>query len=216
MDLIKIIIVDDHTIFRDGLKSLLSQIKGFEVISEAENGVDFINQLESLNPDLVLMDISMPQMDGIEATEKALKKNHNLKIIALSSYSDHVYYYKMIKAGVLGFVQKNVGKEELEEAIRLVAEGENYFPQDVLRNMIFNIGNKGSNSILSNEIILSKREQEVLYLICQGFTNNEIANKLSISPKTVDNHRTNLLSKTDTKNTAHLVMFSIKNHLVEV
>lgn len=216
MDLIKIIIVDDHTIFRDGLKSLLSQINGFEVISEAENGVDFINQLESLNPDLVLMDISMPQMDGIEATEKALKKNHNLKIIALSSYSDHVYYYKMIKAGVLGFVQKNVGKEELEEAIRLVAEGENYFPQDVLRNMIFNIGNKGSNSILSNEIILSKREQEVLYLICQGFTNNEIANKLSISPKTVDNHRTNLLSKTDTKNTAHLVMFSIKNHLVEV
>lgn len=216
MDLIKIIIVDDHTIFRDGLKSLLSQINGFEVISEAENGVDFINQLESLNPDLVLMDISMPQMDGIEATEKALKKNHNLKIIALSSYSDHVYYYKMIKAGVLGFVQKNVGKEELEEAIRLVTEGENYFPQDVLRNMIFNIGNKGSNSILSNEIILSKREQEVLYLICQGFTNNEIANKLSISPKTVDNHRTNLLSKTDTKNTAHLVMFSIKNHLVEV
>jgi len=213
---IKIIIVDDHAIFRDGLRFLLSQIYGFKVISEAENGIDLLKQLNTQNPDLILMDISMPKMDGIEATEKALQKNPNIKVIALSSYSDHVYYYKMIKAGVQGFVLKKTGKDELEKAINIVYKGGNYFPQDVLRNMIFNIGNKGIDSICSNKIILSKREQEVLYLICQGHTNNEIGESLHISPKTVDNHRTKLLSKTSTKNSAHLVMFAITHHLVEV
>ena len=158
----------------------------------------------------------MPEMDGIEATEKALLKYPDLKIITLSSYSDHVYYYKMIKAGVQGFVLKKSGREELQEAINTVYNGGNYFPQDILRNLLFKVSNTGVDSILNNEIRLSKRETEVLQLICQGFTNNEIAEKLHISPKTVDNHRTNLLSKTSTKNTAHLVMFAIKHHLVEV
>jgi len=214
--IIDIIIVDDHSIFRDGLKSLLSQIPNFKILNEAKNGKEFLDILQSSKPDIVLMDISMPEMDGIEATEKALSQHPGLKIIALSSYSDHVYYYKMIKAGVQGFVLKKSGKEELQEAINAVYNGENHFPQDILRNLIFRLGNTGLDSITSDEISLSKRETEVLQLICQGFTNNEIAEKLHISPKTVDNHRTNLLSKTSTKNSAHLVMFAIKHHLVEV
>lgn len=213
---IQIIIVDDHKIFIDGLKTLLSQTDKFKVIAEASNGIELLKILNSVKPDIVLMDISMPEMDGIEATEKALLKYPDLKVITLSSYNDHIYYYKMIKAGVQGFVLKMSGQEELEKAINNVYKGENYFPQDILKNLIFKISNKGLNSILNDKIELSKREIEVLQLICLGYTNNEIGERLYISPKTVDNHRTNLLSKTNTKNTAHLVMFAFKNHLVEI
>lgn len=215
-DIIKIVLVDDHTIFRDGIKSVLDQIDDFNIIDEAETGVEFLKLLEKQVPDIVLMDISMPEMDGIEATEKALIKYPELKIITLSSYSDHIYYYKMIKAGVQGFVLKTSGKKDLENAIKAVYKGENYFPQDILKNLLFKISTKGINSLSNNEIRISKRETQVLQLICQGNTNNEIADNLCISPKTVDNHRTNLLSKTGTKNSAHLVMFSIKHHLIEI
>jgi DNA-binding NarL/FixJ family response regulator len=215
-DIIKIVLVDDHTIFRDGIKSVLAQIDDFNIIDEAETGVGFLKLLDKHVPDIVLMDISMPEMDGVEATEKALAKYPKLKIITLSSYSDHIYYYKMIKAGVQGFVLKTSGKKDLEIAIKAVYKGENYFPQDILKNLLFKISTKGINSLSNNEILISKRETQVLQLICQGYTNNEIADNLCISPKTVDNHRTKLLSKTGTKNSAHLVMFSIKHHLIEI
>lgn len=214
--IINIGIVDDHAIFRDGLKSVLTQIDGFHIVFEADTGVDFLKKLKEFVPDVVLMDISMPEMDGIEATEKALQNYPTLKIITLSSFSDHIYYYKMIKAGVQGFVLKKSGKDELEMAIKEVARGNNYFPQDILRNLIFKISNESQEVLQEAKLTLSKRETEVLQLICTGFTNIEIAEKLHISPKTVDNHRTNLLQKTATKNAAHLVMFSIKNHIIEV
>lgn len=213
---INICIVDDHAIFRDGLKSVLMQIESFNIVFEAETGMEFLKQLNEFVPDIVLMDISMPEMDGIEATEKALIKHPALKIITLSSFSDHIYYYKMIKAGVQGFVLKKSGKEELEKAIKDVFNGNNYFPQDILRNLIFKISHEGQKNIQDSNLVLSKRETEVLQLICNGNTNSEIAEQLHISPKTVDNHRTNLLQKTATKNSAHLVMFAIKNHLIEV
>lgn len=216
MDTVKIIIVDDHAIFRDGLRSVLSQIEGFVVVDEACSGIELLKLLDTKTPDVILMDISMPEMDGIEAAEKALRKMPNLKILTLSSYSDHIYYYKAIQAGVHGFVQKKSGKSELEKAIRALKNNENYFPQEILRTLIFKIGKSGTESLRSTNIAISKRESEVLELICKGFTNIEIADKLNLSPKTIDNHRTNLLFKTETKNSAHLVMFAIKNHLIEI
>lgn len=213
---IKIILADDHQIFRDGLFFILSQINEFEVIAQASNGIELLELLPHHKPDIVLMDISMPEMDGVQATSLALSKFPKLKIIALSSYGDEIYYYKMIRAGAKGFVQKKSGQHELQKAIEAVLNGEDYFPKDILSNIIFKIGNYGENSLIDNSIQLSKREKEILLLICQGFSNNEIAEKLFISPKTVDNHRTNLLSKTGTKNAANLVMFSIKNKLIEI
>jgi DNA-binding NarL/FixJ family response regulator len=213
---IKVCIVDDHEIFRDGLKFILSQVIGYNVVGESGNGRDFLELLNHITPDIVLMDISMPEMDGIDASELAIKKFPNLKIIALSSYGDDLYYYKMVKAGVSGFVQKKSGKDELEKAINAVFSGENYFPPQLLQKIIIKLGQSGPDSISSPDLNLSKREKEILKFICQGYSNNEISEMLYISPKTVDNHRTNLLSKTSSRNSASLVMFAIKNHLIEL
>ncbi|MBI9064953.1 MAG: response regulator transcription factor [Marinilabiliaceae bacterium] len=213
---ITIAIVDDHELFTDGLEVVLSQIEDFEIVSKASNGREFLEQIELLHPDIVLMDISMPEMDGIETTQRVLAKFPDLKIITLSSYGDDVYYYKMIKAGAHGFVQKKSGKKELETAIRTVFAGNNYFPHELMRKIIFKIGNQPEGGITNIKVELSKREKEVLVLICQGFSNKEIAEKLFISPNTVDNHRSNLLSKTSTRNAAHLVLFAIKEKLIEI
>jgi DNA-binding NarL/FixJ family response regulator len=213
---IELIITDDHAIFREGLGFVISQIPDFKLVGEASNGLELIELLKNLKADIILLDISMPQMDGIEATSKILAKNPNQKIITLSSFGQEAYYYKMIKAGVMGFVEKKAGKTELEEAIRTVASGQNYFPQGILRQLIFKVSNSGEEAIQNDLINLTNREKEVLLLICQGFSNTEIGEKLFLSPKTIDNHRTNLLQKTNTRNSANLVMFAIKNKLIDV
>lgn len=209
----KIIIVDDHKIFRDGIKSLITIEEIAEIIGEASNGKEFIDMLEHKTPDIVLMDISMPVMDGIEATKKALEINPELKILALSSFGDEEYYYKMINAGVKGFVLKNASIEELELAINEIADGDSYFSNELLRRVIANLGKEAKKE--KNET-LTPRELEILKEICNGHTNAEIGEKLNISPETVKGHRSNILSKTSCRNSAGLVMYAIKNKLVEI
>ncbi|MDF1549492.1 MAG: response regulator transcription factor [Bacteroidales bacterium] len=213
---IEILIVEDHDIFREGIKFVLSQVTGYKVVGEVKNGKEFLEFIKKKRPDIVLMDITMPEMDGIQASTIAMKEYPNLKIICLSSHGDEIYYYKMIKAGVSGFLQKKSGKDELEQAIDNVAYGMNYFPDNILRNILFRVSNTGEESLKNEAINLTKREKEILLLICQGYSNNEIGETLFISPKTVDNHRTNLLSKTGTRNSANLVMYAIKNKLIEI
>lgn len=213
---IEILIVEDHDIFREGIKFVLSQVAGYKVVGEVKNGKEFLEFIKKKRPDIVLMDITMPEMDGIQASTIAMKEYPNLKIICLSSHGDEIYYYKMIKAGVSGFLQKKSGKDELEQAIDMVAYGMNYFPDNILRNILFRVSNTGEESLKNVAINLTKREKEILLLICQGYSNNEIGDTLFISPKTVDNHRTNLLSKTGTRNSANLVMYAIKNKLIEI
>lgn len=215
-DKIKIFIAEDHELFKEGLKFILNESGKFEVIADAANGEEFLVKIEKNKPDIVLMDIEMPKMNGIQASAQAIAKNPDLKIIVLSSYGDEIYYFDMIKAGVLGFVLKKAGINELEKAIETVFSGGNFFSQELLQkavNMSANINNEPSNKLGIN---LSKRENEVLMLISKGYSNIEISEKLFISPSTVNNHRSNLLSKTNTKNTASLLMFALKNHIIEI
>lgn len=164
------------------------------------------------------MDISMPGIDGITATALALQKKPDLKIIALTMFSDEEYYYKMIHAGVSGYILKESGKDELATALRKVLAGENYFSHKLLHNIILNMNNsKPFNvSATQKEIKFTPRENEILKLLCQGLSNAEISDKLSLSLRTVEGHKSNLISKTGVKNSVSLVMFALKNHLVDI
>lgn len=212
----KIVIVDDHILFRDGLKYVIEKLPAYKVIGEADNGKQFLEMIEIEKPDVVLMDISMPVMNGIEATEKALEKYPELKVIAISMYGDQEYYYKMINAGVKGFVLKQSGKNELETAIYEVLKGGNYFSQELLCRIITNFNDKQVTTSDNKVIKLTDRESEILQLVCSGLSNAEIGEKLFLSQKTVEGHKTKLLQKTNTKNSAGLIMFAIKNGLISV
>ncbi len=214
MEKFTLMIVDDHSLFRDGLKLLLKNHFPAIIISEASDGQQFLNQLPVINPDIVLIDINMPVMDGIEATKKAIAAFPNLKIIALSMFGDEAYYYKMIDAGVRGFLLKNSEINEVTDAIEAVLDGDNYFSKELLYNVVKNL--RSSGMFADNKIDLSDREVEILELICQGFSNQEIGEKLFISKRTVDKHRSNILTKTNSRNSAQLVMNAIKNKWIMV
>jgi DNA-binding NarL/FixJ family response regulator len=214
MPAINIIIVDDHSLFRNGMKLLLSSAGNFSIMAEASNGKEFLELLEQMTPDIVLMDIDMPEMNGIDATIKALEKISDLKIICLSMYGEEEYYYKMIEAGVCGFLLKNSDINDVKTAIITVYEGGKFFSQELLYNVVKNIKATQSNQELVEN--LSERELEVLKQICIGLSNQEISEILHISKRTVDKHRANLLDKTNSKNTAHLVMYAIKNKLIDI
>jgi DNA-binding NarL/FixJ family response regulator len=212
--ILDVIIVDDHSLFRNGLKILLTTAGHFNVVAEAENGREFLDLLPHIQPDIVLMDIDMPVLDGIEATKEALKKYPDLKVITLSMFGEEEYYYKMIEAGVKGFLLKNSDINEVKNALITVHQGGKYFSQELLYNVVKNIRSNHKEQELTEA--LSEREIEVLVQICNGLSNNEIADNLHISKRTVDKHRANLLDKTNSKNTAHLVMFAIKNKLIDI
>ncbi len=211
---LNVFIVDDHTLFREGLKFLLSNSSFISSISEAKNGNEFINNILSNRPDIVLMDIEMPVKNGIEATKEALKIIPSLKIIALSMYAEENFYRDMIDAGAKGFLLKNSRFDEVEQAIKDVYEGRNYFSPEILNLIIKNLNRSNNQGKKNTE--LSKREQEVLFHICKGLSNQEIADALSISKRTVDKHRENILLKSQSKNTAELVVYAIKNQYFEL
>jgi DNA-binding NarL/FixJ family response regulator len=213
MEKIRIIIVDDHQLFRNGLKILLNAIPEFEVTGEASNGEEFLKILRDTRAEIALMDINMPEMDGIEATIKGLKICPDLDIIALSMYGEEEYYNKMVDAGAKGFVLKDSDISEVKEAILTVRKGGSYFSQELLYHVIQKIKHRENESKSAN---LSKREKEILLKICEGLSNQEIAETLFISKRTVDKHRANLLGKTNSKNTASLILFAIKNKLIEI
>jgi DNA-binding NarL/FixJ family response regulator len=211
----KIIIVDDHLIFRQGLISIITSENIATVVGEASNGIEFIELISKIKPDIVLMDIDMPHMNGLDATEKAIKLIPELKIIVFSMFSDEEYYHKMIERGVKGFILKTSGINELENAIHEVMKGESYFSNELLRKIISNFEQQNNNEQSKKEI-LSEREIEVLQQICLGLSTDEIGKKLFISPKTVKTHKSNLLAKTISKNTPALILYAIKNKIVEI
>lgn len=214
MDKIKVFLVDDHNLFLNGLKLLLNSMPDFVVVGQASNGVEFLSSYKSVNPDVVLMDIAMPEMDGIQASRIALEADPDLKIVTLSMYGDQEYYSRMLECGVRGFLLKDSDIQEVKTAIYSVAEGGNYFSHQLLRNLI--LAKKDQENIFIDDEHLSDREMEVLIEICQGLSNNEIADKLFISKRTVEKHRANILLKSGCKNTASLVVYAIRNHLIEI
>ena len=217
-DKIKIILVDDHNLFRESLSFLLSKSKNIEVMAEAENGEVFLDILDTKLPDVVLMDINMPKIDGIEATKKALELYPQLKIIALSMNGDEAYYYKMIQAGAKGFVLKKASSDELEEAILTVINGNDFFSPELMKSIIINFGT--TKKIITEKetkfVHFTNRENEVLKLICDGLTTKEISNRLYISIRTVEGHKSRIMDKLNAQNTANIIIQAIKNKLIEI
>lgn len=209
MEKYKIIIVDDHQLFRNGLRFILNEIQNVHVVGEASNGQEFLDLLEFVVPDLVLMDINMPVMNGVTASKIALEKYPQLNILVLSMYGDTEYYNTMIDIGVKGFILKDIDNKELEDAIIKVISGGTYFSQELLLNLI-------KSKTFNENIVLTKREKEVLELICKGYSNQQISDQLFISQRTVERHRSSLLLKTDSKNSISLVVYAIKHKLISI
>ncbi len=208
-----IFLVDDHSLFRGGLKILLERNEGLKVVGEAGSGEEFLEMLPAVEADVVFMDFSMPGMDGAEATEKALERCPDLKIVTLSMFGEESYYSRMVEAGARGFLLKDSDIADLLEAVDTVMDGGSYFSPQLLASL--------SGSIRSRDDVpaddqLSEREREILVAVCRGLSNQEIADELFISKRTVDKHRANILEKTGCKNTASLVVYAIKNGIVEL
>lgn len=214
----KIIIVDDHRLFREGMRLLIESEGIGEVIAEAGSGKEFISLLKNLNPDLVLLDIEMPEMDGLEATKRAFEIVSNIKILVLTMQASKEDYVNIVNAGAMGFVLKTAGKQELQTAISSLLDGENYFSKEILHKVVSGFISHSENGGAKNEkeIQLTNKEVIVLNYLCKGLSPNEIAQTIHRSVKTVEMHRSKLLEKTNTKNTINLILFAIKNKLVKV
>jgi DNA-binding NarL/FixJ family response regulator len=210
----KVIIVDDHKLFRDGLKLLLNNSNSVDVIADFDSGEAFLEQTDLMTEAIILMDIEMPGMNGITVTKTAIDKNPDVKIVALSMFGENEYYFQMIEAGARGFLLKNSSLTDVLKVIDVVAMGENSFSPELLYSIVKNIRQPHSNLITTEN--LSEREIEILQLVCEGLNNQEIGDRLFISKRTVDKHRANILEKTGCKNTAQLVMFAIKNKIIHI
>jgi DNA-binding NarL/FixJ family response regulator len=211
---LNIIIVDDHEFFRNGLKMVINRLKFARVIGEATNGSEFLALLAKKEPDIVLIDIQMPVMNGIEATRKALEEYPDLKILALTMFDDEEYVQSMIDAGAKGFLLKNITKEVLDQALQAIQSGNNYYSPELWEFFTKKVVREPRPD--DDDVQLTRREKEILALICDGLSNKEIADRLSISERTVIGHKSNLLSKTNTKSSVGLLSYAIKNRLVEI
>lgn len=206
----KIFIVEDHEIFREGLKRVIQEMNGVEFQGEAENGARFLEQLKKKQPDIVLMDVKMPVMDGIEATEKALKLYPKLKIIILTMFGEEEFLYSLIQKGISGFMLKTAKVPEIETAIQMVSEGRQYYSPEI-NGMLVNRLRKISSSEVES---LTERETEVLNLVCKGFSTVQIADKLCASKRTIEGYKARLLEKTGQPTTLNLVIFALRHKLV--
>lgn len=216
MDYKKVILADDHTLFRNGLKLLINNKDDFKVTAEVSNGVELLDALKKDSFDIILLDISMPEMDGFEAATKIKELYPHIPIITLSMFGEEEYYFKMVGIGVKGFLLKNSDFDEVYNALSTVINGGTYFSQELLQNLVNNFQMATTPTEQNNDSTLSSREKEILVLICKGLSNKEIGNMLFISKRTVDKHRANILEKTNSKNTANLVVYSITNRIVEI
>jgi len=216
MKKIKIALIDDHSIVRDGIKALISGEKDIDICGEFGSASEFLKQ-PNKKPDIILLDISMPGMSGLELCEILHKEMPGLKIIILSMYTEDDFINKAIKFGVKAYLPKNTSKVELLTAIHTVFDGKEYFNEEISAIMLSSYVKQIQSDEEPDKVSqLTKREKEVLVLFAEGHSNQEIADRLFISIRTVETHKTNMMNKLELKNSIDLVKFAIKNNLVEL
>ena len=228
MNTIRLMLVDDHDIVRTGLKSFLDTQEGLQVIAEARSGVEAIELAQELQPDVVVMDITMPEMDGLEATRRLKDIYPDCYVLALTVHEDKQYLFEMLSAGASGYITKQVAAEELVTAIRCVALGNVYLQPALARWLLEDYrrlitqtppGERQFGEVKEGEKgldVLSKRELQVLEAVAEGNTNNEIGEQLGISPKTVARHRERIMHKLNLHSSTELVKFAIRTGLIDL
>ncbi len=219
----RIVIADDHSVVRSGLRLLLQSSPDFTVVAEAENGEEAVALVDRHKPDVVIMDISMPKLNGIEATGIMKQNNPDMRIIILTVHEDEEYVYQMLRAGASGYVLKSAGKKEIFAAIESALSGERFFSPGISKLIIEGFIKRDKEQLQAQDQLqshskqqLTKREIEVLQYIAQGFTNRKIAEALFLSIRTINTHRTNLMQKLDIHDTARLVRYAIEAGLVKL
>ncbi len=212
MDKIKVLVADDHTVFREGICALLARRKDLQVVGQAANGREAIDLVTATKPDVVLMDIAMSGMDGLQATEILYHESPGVRVLVLTQYESKEYVFSLLRAGAAGYVLKSSGIEELVEAIRTVA-AQGGFIQPAVAHVLADGLAKG-NADLPRQPVLTDREKEIVRLIAEGLSGNEIAERLSISVKTVVTHRANIMEKLGAHNTAEMIRNAIREGIV--
>ena len=216
MKKVKILIVDDHQLILNGVTEMLKPIERFRIIGNAMNGEMAVQKAIQLKPDIIFMDISMPVMNGIEATEAIVAKMPDVKILALTQHDENAYVAQILKAGAVGYMLKNSRKEEFEEAIETVLNGNKYISQEISEQMLNDLVSKQLNPDPENdeETHLTKREIEIIQKIADDMSNQEIADELNISLRTVETHRRNLMQKLKVKTVVALLKYASKRNLI--
>jgi DNA-binding NarL/FixJ family response regulator len=219
MDKIKIILVDDHRIVRDGIKSLLQSEDDIEVVGEASNYSELINLLENKIPDVLILDIALPDMSGIEITKIMTLNYPAIRVIMLTMYTNEDFIFNSLKAGAKGYLPKNTTKKELIKAIKAVYNSEDYFSDEISNLILKSYIKKAKTSEQENEDpskVLTRREEEILKLAAQGNSNREIAERLFISTRTVESHKNHIMNKLELKTNVDLIKFAIKNKIIDI
>jgi DNA-binding NarL/FixJ family response regulator len=216
MQKIRVLIVDDHTIVRDGISALLEITGDIEVVGEAENGLEALKMVRELLPDVVLMDVSMPVMDGLESTRRINKELPKIKVLVLTQHDDKEYVFPVIEAGASGFISKVAASSELVAGIRAVYQGDSYLSPSVARLLVEDYQQGGIHLKSDPYEGLTDREREVLKLAAEGYTTLEIADILVVSKKTIEGHKTNLMAKLGIRNRTELIKYALRKGITTI
>lgn len=211
----RIVLAEDHTIFRECLRAIISSQSNYEIVDEAKDGLEAIRAAERLSPDLMLIDLSMPKVDGIEAIREIKSRDLNTKILVLTAHQDELYAVAALKAGADGYVLKDSAKEELLTALQIVCGGKKYISPNVADKVTIDSSRSFSKKESTPWESLTRREREVLTLIAKGHSNKEISSILSIASKTVGTHRTNLMRKLDLHNVSEVTAYAVKRGIIQ-
>ena len=214
MHKIRVLVVDDHTIVRDGICALLALAGDIEVVGEAANGSEALKIVKELEPDVVLMDITMPIMDGLEATRRIHKEFPRIRVLALTQYDDKEYVFPVIEAGASGFISKVAASLELTSGIRSIYQGDSYLSPSVARLLIEDYQHGEGRVIREPYEQLTDRERDVLKLVAEGHTTKEVADILVVSPRTVEGHKTNFMAKLGIHNRTELVKYALRKGII--